>query len=384
MAAVPIAQAAHAKRGQVIAVPGSAVALLTLDLPDRLRGVAREQVARRQMRDRLGLSADEVEMRPFRAVSKQAWTQVLVADTDLVRQWRETAGRRQPVILPDYLTLTTAPDVWTVFSGQDGVAVRLGPGNGFGAAKDVARVALAAHLSDADQRPKAILALGEAWPELVELAQAHDVPLVSNIEDLIAIDGVEAPSAFQNEELSCNLLHDPALIRDQLRAKIMPWRWPTAICAIAITLWATSDILETQRLRDERAAIQQSTQQIVREVFVPEGPILDIRSQVLQAEQTMRQDVTAESTPTSALALFEQAGPVVFGARARTLRASSPDGTRLDLLLETADFAAADALTDALVGEGLDVRVVSSRRGDEGNAVRTEVQLRPAESDGQP
>ena len=49
----------------VVLVPGAEVPLLALDLPERLRGPAREDVARRQLRDRIGLDAARIEMRPF-------------------------------------------------------------------------------------------------------------------------------------------------------------------------------------------------------------------------------------------------------------------------------------------------------------------------------
>ena len=197
--------------------------------------------------------------------------------------------------------------------------------------------------------------------------------------------GLGAPAVLAHGETTCNLSRDPALVRDRLRSQLTPWRWPVVLLLVAVGLWIASDVLEIQRLRAERISIQNATEDLVRDVFVPEGPILDVRSQVQQAEDALRRAATGESDAIDALALFESIAPVVFDARARTRRVSSPDGLRLDLVVETADFAAADGLSETLAkADGLEVRVVESRRTGDGAAVRTELQLRSLSEDTQP
>lgn len=381
---VRLADAGTAHHRQIVLVPGAAVPLLTLDLPTRLRGLAREQVARRQLQDRLGLSPEKVEMRPYRGASKNVWNRVLVADTGLVQTWRERVTGNRAVMLPDYLALPTTEGLCTVHTSDGEVAVRLGPDNGFGGQSDVALIALAKAFADPDQAPKAVLMLGATWSAMVALAEKHDVPVVHDVADVVRIDGLERPTVLEHGEMTCNLCRDPALVRDKLRNQIVPWRWPVAILVLAVTLWIASDMLEIQRLRDERIAIQIATEEIVRDVFLPDGPILDIRSQVLQSEQAMRRAATGGVAGDNALALFERVAATVFETGARTLRVSSPDGSRLDLVIETSDFAAADGLTASLASNELEVRVVGSRRTGDGTSVRTELQVRAQSWEEQP
>ncbi|GGX70436.1 hypothetical protein GCM10007385_44310 [Tateyamaria omphalii] len=372
---VQIAEASDVDRRQIVLVPGAAVPLLALDLPEKLRGIAREQVARRQLQDRLSLGADDIEMRPFHGLNGKGWHQVLVADTELLQTWRSQIPRGRNVVLPDYLALPTANGVWAVHADNTGVSVRLGPDDGFGGQADAALAALSEGMADPDQKPKCVLMVGEPWPELVALAQDNNVTVVENAADVAKIEGLEVPTVLTHGELACNLSRDPALVRGRLRNQIKPWRWPVALLMIAIALWTASDLLEIQRLRAERIAIQTATEQVVRDVFVPNGPILDVRSQVQQAEAAMRQSSVTDNEVPNALALFERVGVTIHGSGARMLRASSLDGTRLDLLVETSGFAAADALTSALAGNGLEILVVGSRRTQDGAGVRTELQL---------
>ncbi len=105
---VPLSRSRTAPRGHVALVPGALVPLLTLDLPDRLRGQVREQVARRQVRDQLGTQST-VEMRPFQLPGTAAdWTRALVADADHLAGWRGAAGAGCRAVLPDYLALPAA------------------------------------------------------------------------------------------------------------------------------------------------------------------------------------------------------------------------------------------------------------------------------------
>lgn len=382
---VQIADAGSAGRRQIVLVPGAAVPMLTLDLPEKLRGLAREQVARRQLQDRLGLPPEQVEMRPFTGTADKTWQHVLVADTDLLQTWRAAVSRNRNVMLPDYFGLPTTEGLWTVLVSPENVAVRFGPDKGFGSQSDLALVTVKEWFASVDERPKALLMLGEPWAELSDWAEENDIPVTHAVAEVPKIPGLGAPAVLAHGETTCNLSRDPALVRDRLRSQLTPWRWPVVLLLVAVGLWIASDVLEIQRLRAERISIQNATEDLVRDVFVPEGPILDVRSQVQQAEDALRRAATGESDAIDALALFESIAPVVFDARARTRRVSSPDGLRLDLVVETADFAAADGLSETLAkADGLEVRVVESRRTGDGAAVRTELQLRSLSEDTQP
>ena len=73
----------------VALVPGERAPLLPLDLPDGLRGPARESVARRQVSDLLGLAGDEIELRPGHGgPDRGVWHSTMVVWTAEIATWR--------------------------------------------------------------------------------------------------------------------------------------------------------------------------------------------------------------------------------------------------------------------------------------------------------
>ena len=66
----------------VAVVPGAQAPLLALELPDGLRGIARERVAQRQLVEQLSSRAEAFEMLPFLPKGAKRWTRVLVADAE--------------------------------------------------------------------------------------------------------------------------------------------------------------------------------------------------------------------------------------------------------------------------------------------------------------
>ena len=109
----------------VLLVPGAEVPSLTLDLPGKLRGQAREDVARRQLRDRFGIEDTGkdrgTEMRPLRAGGgADRFTRVLVADGARLDHWRSAAMDGCRDVLPDYLALPAARGLWPLAAARAG------------------------------------------------------------------------------------------------------------------------------------------------------------------------------------------------------------------------------------------------------------------------
>ncbi len=193
----------------VVTVPGSQIPLLRLELPPGLRGQAREQVARRQLADRTGLSPDSLGLRPFvmQAASGQKtaksgrgpqsprtqsprkprpgtqnagtrrtetqstetqnggqnWTRVLVGDSQYLQELQAITCR---AVLPDYLTLPTTAGLWTLALEQVTPAAaetetahrplllaRLGPEDGFSAQPAIALAMLRQQLEHSAPEP---------------------------------------------------------------------------------------------------------------------------------------------------------------------------------------------------------------------------------------
>ncbi|MYM55951.1 type II secretion system protein GspL [Thalassovita mangrovi] len=359
---------------QIALVPGVETPLYGLDLPKGLRGQAREQVARRQLADRIGLGDGSIGMRPFvPGTDRDSWCRVLVFDPDQLAQWRELSCR---AVLPDYLSLPAAEGIWTVqrdeIGGAPVILARLGPEDGFSAAPEIALMLLQRAL--AAGKPRAILNMGDPLPELVALAEAQDVPLLGSVEELTQ-KGLPLPRLLAHDELSCDLRNDPMAARAQLARQVLPWRWPLLAGAVAAALWATAQWVAIERLDSQTRDVAAQTEALVRQNFVETGPILDIRLQVSRALSQARAAANAGGGRTDPLDLTIRAAAVLDreGARTDSIRFTEGDG--LTLILRLPDFAAAETVTAALVAEGLAATLVESRVGEAETGVRTEIRI---------
>ena len=359
----------------VALVPGADVATLPLDLPGGVRGQSREQVARRQLRDRIGMDADTVEMRPFQpGQDRDVWDRVLVADKALVARWRDQAGGDCRAVLPDYLALPVAAGLWTVAATPQGVAMRLGPGDGFGAPEDMALRLFARALDETDEAPEALLRLGAGLERFEAQAEARGIAVITEPQAAAGL-GLEEPRILGHGELECDLRRDPLLARARLARQVLPWRWPVALAVLAAGLWASSQIVATDRIERETADIRARTEALVRAHFVKTGPLPDIRIQVSQALASARAAAAGDGARADPLTLFNRAAMVIEAEGAETRLAGFSEADDLMLVLRLADFAAADRLRAALVAAGLRVEVTDTRVSESTAGVRSELRV---------
>ena len=350
-------------------VPGAEAPLLTLDLPPRLRGHAREQVALRMLTDRLGLGPSDIAMRPF-AGGAAPWTRALVVAKDRIDAWR---GDALPV-LPDYLALPTAPGVWCVSETDDGtLCARLGPDDGFAAVPAVAMLQLARALAQGDV-PGALL-LPRRLPALTDWAERHGIPVATTPEGIEAL-GLPRPRRLAHGELACDLRRDPRAARSRLERRVLPWRWPLLAGALAAALWAGAQYLAIDRLDRARASIDTATRALVRNSFVPTGPILDMRVQVSRALADARAAQAIRQGAEDPVAMTARAADVIAAAGARPREIAWTTGEGLTLVLLLPDFAATDAIAAQLGAAGFDVTVTESLAREGGEGVRSTLALR--------
>ena len=371
------------KPRQIGLVSGADVPLLPLDLPDALQGHAREQVATRQLCDGLGVAPEDLEIRPFpdpTSRTPRAWTNVLTADSGKVSAWRGMAGPGGRAVLPDYLALPAAPDLW-VLSVTGGIVVaRLGPGDGFSAAPDVALPLVQAALDNAaaaGRAPRAVYSPGPIPAPIEALIAAEDIPLARSPEALRALD-IDPPQPLAHGELAFDLRRDPRAARARLARRVLPWRWPVLVGLVAAALWAGGQLVAIDRLQGQTDDIRDATLSEVRAGFVPQGPILDIRTQVGRALAQARLAAANQNDGVAPLDLVGLAASVLTAAKARPLRLDYTAEAGLTVSVRVADFAAAEALADALRDAGLAVRVLESRADGGDAGVRTELEIAPA------
>lgn len=373
--AIPTAQ-------QIALVPGCEVPVLPLDLPEGLRGQAREQVARRQLQDRIGLDATRIEMRPiFMPRQGDRWSKVLVTDAGELDRWKTAAGAKCQALLPDYLALPATPGLWVVAVRKGIIIARLGPDDGFSAISDVARVMLSNRLAKGDANPKAILCLDTAMADIVTLAKEHDIPVITSFDDLKKL-GIPQPKVLGHGELDFDLRRDPQVTRRRLRANVLPWRWPLLLGIIAASLWAATQVIETRRIAAQTADLNDQTRALVKTHFVPNGPLLDMRIQVTQALAKLRGDAGATGSQENALDLFAQAAGILKDAGAITEQVSAISPQEVAITLKLESFAAIDKLVETLRASGLVTEVLESRASDGSSMVRTELRLTQAPANG--
>lgn len=171
------------------------------------------------------------------------------------------------------------------------------------------------------------------------------------------------------------------MARARLRKQVLPWRWPLLFALIATGLWSAAQIIESRRIEARTAQLNTQTRELVRQDFIPTGPLLDMRIQVSQvlAERQLRAEGWQDDI--SALDLFATAAGVLSEQGVETDQVSTVSRTEVALDLTMPDFASVDRLANDLRAAGLTVSIVESRVSDGSAAVRSEIRLRAPEAE---
>ncbi len=343
-------------------VPGALAPMLPLELPDRLRGMARERVAGRQLVEQLAMPAAGFEMRPYTAKGKKQWSRALITDPEQEAAWRKALRPGCVSVLPDYLALPAAEGLWTIELSGGMVRARLAPGDGFTAEPELALEMLAVAAP-----PGAVLRLGDASEQLDGFLAGLEVKLLSD------------PAALRKAGFSVlrwadatggiNLKDPPSALYDRLRGKLLRWRVAVVCSVLALALWMGLVALETRRLQADAVRDGDRAEALVRTHFVPAGPILDVRAQVTAALEAASgpAEPLAEALP--ALTRLQIAAPLLTADTLRLPVASYRADTGLVATVEAQDFAALDRLVEDLQAADFIVEQLDSRAQQEGGVV---------------
>jgi len=345
----------------VAVVPGEAVPLIPLDLPGALKGAARERVARRQLRDAYGGSETGLDARPARlGPSSEMWQRMLVTQATTREDWARSvapAGALCRAILPDFLALPAAPDLWVIEADDARIRARLGLEDGFAAEPDLGLALLQAAFDAAP--PRAVLWQGGAQFDVEAWLAARSLPVCHEAADL-SEHGVEPPRRFAHGELALDLARDPGAERAEMHRSLRRLRLPVALAVLGFAGWIGALMMDMAALRDQSLAYRQNAERILREVMIPTGPILDIRTQVTQLIARARGAEAETETEARPLDVLRQAGAVLGDHDLTVTRVSYQPGAGLVMDLQIADFAALDALVTALNAAGTEARVAQS------------------------
>jgi len=348
--------------------PGAEAPLIALGLPASLKGVAREDVARRQAHDRLGRDAAVLDVRPARLAAGESWTRVAVADRAAVLRWRASLGQgaaRCRGILPDYLGLPSAPGLWTVMNDGVGLRARLGPSDGFSAEADVAGHIL-------EQAVRQASATG-AMPRAVLWQGSRDQALEARLSDLsIVPTAAELPEAQRPRYLAygegaLDFARDPRADAVVVEGRIRRMVWPAILLALGAAGWAGATSLATQHDREQTRLIEAETLDAARRDLLGSGPILDLQLQITREIARRRGDQPQVQASLTPLDLLRSASIVLAEAQVQVLAVAMGggfDGVALDVIVS--DFRALDGVISTLEQAGLVARVTRSGIAAEG------------------
>ncbi len=346
----------------VALVPGMMAPILSLDLPPGLKGATRLRVARRQMADLFGRNDLDFEMRPVVLGAGKTqltqWHRALAVAPEDRQKWLRDVTPACRAVLPDYLALPYAPDVWSIDCAEEQIRARLGVDDGFTAEPALALALLKSALLDA--MPKAVLLTGTPDPDIARLFHERKLKVANDPAKYGA-------KIFANGELALDLARDPDAEREDMRRALRPFLLPAMMVVLALVLWAAAMLRETGELRAQALAHRQSAERILRETMIPTGPILDMRAQVsrlVDKRQRAAQQAAMQARPVD---VFRGAGNVLADSDAQVLAVSYQIGSGLVIDLKVRDFAALDQLVAALREAGIELSVAqSTARENEG------------------
>lgn len=373
-----VGQSGKMRRQHVALVPGEAVPILRLDLPDKLRGAAREGVARRQAADLLGQAAETLDVRPLTlGGSERSWDHVMVADRALLRDWHAQAGHRAKALLPDTLALPVAEGLWVFEADAGRVRARLGPADAAAGSEPVVARQLRALLRQSEPKPRAALCIGDAMPIITGTLAEASVPVVTRTSDLPS--DIRELTAFSRGELALDLRRDPQAARNRIQRAVNAWRWPVLVAAIAAGLWAAAQTVVIRAAQHETRSLQSATLDMVRAELVPTGPILDVRVQVAQRLSELRAADAPAATQVQSFDVFALAARALDKPTLRVQAVSNDASGGINVLVESDDFASLDALVEALDVLPLLVEVKDARLLESTDRVSAELIVRAPE-----
>jgi general secretion pathway protein L len=346
----------------VLLADGAQAPMHAVDLPPAVRGTARLRIARRQLVDRIGASAETLELHPLPAPDG-AWTRVVALGAETAAAWRRDSGAadlRCAALLPDYLALPSAPGLVVLVAEGGRLRVRVGVDDGFSAPAALAGPLLSA-------------ALAAGGLTHVHVTGAIP-PEVRQVIDAAGLGAVRDLPAEARPSPGPDLRLDAGQLGARLETRLRAWLAVAALLLAALGLWSTALILETRALEAEAGRLGAETTDLLRHRLIPAGPILDARVQVTRR---LEEAAGAPASGADGLDLLARAAPVLTDSDVEVRSLSHAATTGLSVTLVAADFAALEAVAGALRAAGLAVTTGSARSVEDGVEATLAVEAGP-------
>lgn len=346
----------------VALVSGADAPLLPVTLPPGLTGAARERVAERQLIEALSLPSSSFEMHPIQTKGEKTWSRIVLVEAERAQTWRAQLSPSAVALLPDYMALPTARGLWSIHVQAEHVVARLGPEDGFSGEVELAGSQLARA-----KEPKAILRLGDGHAALDDVLAGFDLPILNQVSE-IKSHGLKL-LRWADCIGGLDLKAPPSAAIDRIRASLKRWRTSVlaASCAAAAyigTLW-----IETRQAETEAALADRRIQSLVRQHFVPAGPILDVRAQVSSALEAALEPDVIQIQGIPALTQFQIAAETLTRDGAQVLNALYEPETGLETAVAADSFSILDDIIIGLQDADFLVEQIESRSEQSGGVV---------------
>ena len=369
------------RRG-VLLVPGEDAIVLDFEMPTRVRRNSARRITFHAVQDLVGEDMENIHLvrLPRASGSVENRAQAIVTSRGCMEKWLDEAKRarvRLAGILPDYLALPWSPGTWTVSVETGRLRVRFDRLDGFAAEPALGTSILERRLKEAPSSPFRVRLLGEqGMPD--ELLTS----LASRLEEVgVPVDRETVPVGvprFEHSEFDANLVAGAFSENVGLVHGVVRWRAPVGLAAAALLAWTLATSVTLHKEREQVQRLNRRIEELFRAEFVPEGPIVDVRTQVARSLERLRAESGAPRQASGFLALVAAGGEMLAEGSRRVSRLSYRDGV-LTAEVTLANFRALQTMGTALAQRRLKVETESSTASGEGG-VRATLALRPAES----
>lgn len=354
------------QREAVALVPTEDVLLTSALVPTRNRQKLLQALPY-ALEDQLSGDIETLHFVPGERTKDGACT-VAVVNRARMETWLETLGTAalQPQrMLPDALALPLVENTWSALLDGDRFVVRTGPASGFAGEIENFTLLLAASLREAgESAPSQLIVGGDTPPADTGEIPVPVVPAEAEAADFLARGLTQARG-------SLSLLTGPYRPARETHGRWRPWAVAIGLAVALVVLDGAQVLAERWQLAGERAALEEETDALFREIFPDAERMVAQRERVENELERLR---GGEAGGDRLLDTLLVVGPHLRDASELELRGLLWSDQGLELRLEAESLQRLDALQQSLNSES-GLRAEIRRANSEDDRVRGQLRI---------